>query len=235
VEGDTRRAELAIQFLYADAGALEDLDIHAGNKGAGLLAYGWWMRCVRTAESIRILHAEGLGHEASPLVRTLLHHEQALLWLAQEPEFALQAVTYQHAVDANKIGSGISKRQWVIPGVDELPKKPKGPVPAGMKYLAKVEDLGEHVGRPNHYIPYRVESAYVHPSVIGGQAYIAEVDGTIHLRIDAGVNPTPLQVTTRTVIHATESLYELVGDARIHEMAEAARERFGPSAMDEEF
>jgi Family of unknown function (DUF5677) len=94
VEGDTRRAEQTIERLVSDVESLTDLNVPAAKAAAGLLGYGWWLRCVRTADAIRLLHKSGLGQEASPLVRTLIHHELALLWLESSPDEALEAVTY---------------------------------------------------------------------------------------------------------------------------------------------
>jgi hypothetical protein len=235
MDGDTRRAELTIQRLFADANALENMQAPGEAAAAAMVAYGWWMRCVRTAEAIRVLHRGGLGHEAAPLVRTLLHHELALLWLAQEPEIAIEALTYQAYAEANKLGSGMSKRNWVVPGIDQMPKKPKGPRPAGMELLDRVELLGEQVGRPHHYVPYRLESTYVHPSALGAQVYLAAADGQIQIRNESKVEATPLQVTARALIRATQTLAALTRDETIAQLAEAARQRFGVRALDELF
>jgi hypothetical protein len=190
MECDERRAELTIEVLFRQAGELDSLNVSAdANRRVALLAYGWWMRCVRTGEAIRLLHAAGLGQEASPLVRTLMHHELALKWLAAEPELAIEAVDYQHEVETNKVVSELHKRKWQIPDVGPLPKKPKGPSPEGMGLLHSFDALGDRVDRPNHYVPYRLESSYIHPSWLGASTYIDEdeVTAAVTLRSNSRV------------------------------------------------
>lgn len=50
------------------------------------------MRIVRTAEGIRGMYEAGLSQEASPQLRTILHHAAALEWLRQGPDEVLEAL-----------------------------------------------------------------------------------------------------------------------------------------------
>lgn len=44
--------------------------------------------------------------------------------------------------------------------------------PPGLTYLARFEQLCEHIGVPNLYVAYMIESAYAHASALSADVYL---------------------------------------------------------------
>ena len=124
-----------------------------------VVAYGWWTRIVRSARAIALLHEAGLAHEASPIVRTVLHHAMALKWLLLDPEGVLPALDYEHWKETGSMQTRAEHLGWEV-GNPTQPN-PAPTKPEGYKYLKKLSDLCDLVGHPNAYLVYQSESKYV--------------------------------------------------------------------------
>lgn len=109
-DGQHALAEESIDLLTGHLRAMDRIEAAAERASASLLGYGWWVRIVRTALAVRTLHQDGLGHEAAPLVRTILHHAAALCWLVREPDRAAEAVKYQASSEGTEARPGRSYR-----------------------------------------------------------------------------------------------------------------------------
>jgi hypothetical protein len=231
VDGDDRRAELTVERLAEDSMEVDSVDVRRETANVALLAYGWWRRCVRTADAIRILHREGLGHEAAPLTRTLLHHTAALCWLRLEPSVAYDAVLYDHDRSRFKLGQSVIMLDWDVDPEAVRVKKPSGPRPAGVDYLDNVDKLVKRVGLPDIYVAFRTDSSFVHPSAIGADVYLERTPPSeeiaVALRHEPDAGPSPMRTVASSAIQATLCLAELSGDGRIAALAAEANERFG--------
>lgn len=193
-----------------------------------LLAYGWWVRVVRTCQAIKVLHEAGFDHEAAPLVRTAMHYAAATVWLSKEPEKATEAVRWQHQQKAQQLAGGGMARAWDLSGVEKLPKKPKGDPPPGVEYLEKVEKLCDDFEMTNWYVGFMIESGFIHPSANGADAYLTVEDGGGKLCTSAQVAGTPLRATAVFLWAATNAAAELLGDEGLRQLAEELGEAINP-------
>lgn len=178
-------------------------------RSSALLGYGWWIRVVRTADAVRTLRRSGFGHEAGSLVRTALHHAAALCWLLNAPDEALKAVRYEDERRKHTLAKGARDRGWNI-GEDDFPKPENKP--AGTAYLSDFEKLCGDLELRNLYIPYRVESGYLHPSALSADVYLEIVDDAISLRTEARTAGVDLRATAISVGLATSAFSKLIGD-----------------------
>ena len=213
---DEQAAELIVRLnrLHSSLGTLA---APAARDGAAL-GYGWWSRVVRSAEAMRLMQHHSLSKEASPVLRSLLHHTAALAWLREDPVAVLEAVKYDGQRRQQKLYQKAIARQWRLPGV-KLGPPPRGKPPAGLAYLDRFEDLCDLVRSPNLYVAYMIESGDVHPSGISGDVYLTERDG----KVEHSPVPTrpgvPLRVAAAFAGTATNEFGELVGDDRLIEFA----------------
>ena len=116
-----------------------------------------------------------------------------------------EAITYQRAKKKQKLAGKATALEWDLTRI-ALPKKPKGPAPPGVALLDNVERLANRMGASDVYIPFMVESAYVHPSALSADAYFRpEGPATT-----AEVGGTPLRTSARLALAATTALLTLV-------------------------
>lgn len=195
-----------IANLYRALPSLLPVPPPEDNAAPAMMGFGWWVFIIRTAEAIRLLHDADLAHEAAPLVRTLLHHVVALIWLAREPDAAYTAAKYQWQAKKQKLYSGAAARSWDVSRLEYPPKKPKGNQPSGLRLLDSVETLAAHVGLPDVYVSFMVESAYVHPSATGADVYFT----TGRPAVTTELKGTPLRATAVFAGLATVALLELL-------------------------
>ena len=186
-----------------------------------LLAYGWWVRVVRTCQAIKVVYEAGLDSEAAPLVRTAMHHAAALVWLSKEPEKASEAVKWQHWQKAQKLYGGAMARSWELADIEKKPKKAKGSPPGGVKYLESIEKLCDEFEMGNWYVGFMIESGFIHPSADGADAYLEPgEDGQTKLWTTSRVSGTPLRTTAVFLWAATNATAELLGDEGLRRLAD---------------
>lgn len=177
------------------------------------------MRVTRSALAVLKLHEADLGHEAAPIARTILHHAAALCWLANDFDGATDAVRHQHAQKAQQLASKAMERAWDLSGVPSLPKKPRQSPPAGIEYLERFEKLCEEFGMRNWYVPYLVDSAFVHPSATGADAYLRLRNKEVEPCVTPEVEEVPLHSVASWAGIATTALAEITGDTNINSLA----------------
>ncbi len=201
--------------------SLRSIAVDVRLAAASAVAFGWWMRILRTAEGVRRMHEAGLSQEASPLLRTILHHTAALEWLQRCPDDVLQALKHEHARRRQSLSQKAKARDWDLNGVN-LGPPPRGERPAGLVYLERFEQLCEHIGVPNLYVAYMVESAYAHASGLSADVYL-DLDEGGHTRLrDSPTNSgQPLKVTAMFAATATNIFGDLLKDDRLTKAAEA--------------
>ena len=209
-EGD-ELADEGIAAIVDHVGAVAEFQFPVERAKACALGYGWWVGIVRMGEAVRRLYRLGFDHEASPLIRTLLHHTGVLVWLEQEPEVVLAAVKYEHPARTVKLFNHAQSRQWDLSDLVETPEKPSGPPPEGAALLDNFEELSRHIGKPNLYVPYKIESGYVHPSGMSGDTYLDVSDGRVVGRETARAPHTPLRATVLCLVIATDAYADLLG------------------------
>jgi hypothetical protein len=189
------------------------------------VGFGWWMRILRTAEGVTRMHEVGLSQEASPLLRTILHHTAALAWLRQYPDEALEALEHDHARRRQRLGQKAQARDWDLKGIKFGPP-PRSKRPHSLVYLDRFEELCDHIEVPNLYVPYLVESTYAHPSGKSADAYLEPGDrGRPRLRDSPSVSGAPLRATVMFAAIATNILGDFVKDERLTTASEAIGER----------
>ena len=191
------------------------------------VGFGWWMRTLRTAEGVRLLHQAGLSHEASPLLRTILHHTGALEWLRLHPEEVIEALREEHVQRRHDLAGQASRRDWDLSGVDLGQPPPKQKLD-GLRYLRNFEKMCDHVGIGNLYVAYKVESAYAHPSALSADTYICPgPDGLPQLRGSPVTGGVPLKATAMFAAVATRVFGQLSGDNRLTAAADRIGGRLG--------
>lgn len=109
---DDELAANAIQELNNLLPSLQAISVEAGLAAASAVAFGWWMRILRTAEGVRRMHEDGMSQEASPLLRTILHHTAALEWIRRCPDDVLQALKHEHARRRQSLSQKANARGW---------------------------------------------------------------------------------------------------------------------------
>lgn len=215
------RAEQSIQRVVDFQQSLTQLQVPGERTRAGALGYGWWLRCVRTGAAINKLRNEGFGHEASPLVRTVLHHVAALAWLRLDPEEVLAAVVFDHQQRRQHLGQKALAREWDLAGMKLGPPPNKSDRPANLDLLKLFERMCERIKAPNLYVAYLVESGYVHPSGVSADTYVEPApDGGIRLRGDSVMPGVPLREVAMFLGAGTKEFGLLIDDTRFQEVAD---------------
>jgi hypothetical protein len=223
------QAAAAIREMLRVLSGLKSLSVPGGREPATLLGYGWWVRVLRSAEAIRFLHVRGFDHEASPLLRTVLHHTAALDWLRTDPAAVLEAVSWDHGTRRQKLYLKARSREWDLSAIRMGPP-PRTPRPDAVDYLDRFEKLADLLGAPNMYVAYMVESAFVHPSGLSSDTYVDEVDGAVVLRITSKEPGVPLRQAAVFAAVATRAFGELVTRQDLVDLADAIGARMGVDA-----
>lgn len=199
--------------------------VDVDKAAAFTVGFGWWMRILRTAEGVSTMHEVGLSQEASPLLRTIIHHAGAMEWLRQRPDEVLEALKRELARRRQSLGEKARARDWDLKGVI-LGPPPRGNKPDGLRYLDRFEKLCDHIGLPNLYMAYLVESAYAHASSSSADMYVdLDERGQTRLRDSTSASGVPLKVTAMFAAAATNTLGAFVEDERLTKTAEAIGER----------
>lgn len=224
---DSIAAEL-IRSLGAVASDLRSIAAPSGLEAATILGYGWWLRVVRSSDAIRVLHDSGYDHEASPLLRSVLHHAAALEWLRLTPEQVIEAVSYEHQVRRRKLYQKAMNRQWDVASM-RIGPPPAAPRPASLELLERFERLADVVGAPNMYVAYMLESGYAHPSGIGSEVYVDDVDEKVVLLPSSKVPGVPLRQTAVFAGVASRSFGLLIDRSELVAVADEMGRKLGVS------
>lgn len=91
-----------------------------------------------------------------------------------------------------------------------------------------METLCKAIGLTDLYLPFMIESAYIHPSANGADVYLEPLaEGNVRLRIEPSLPPTPLRVIAMWAGLATRALGALTGDDQFERLADEIQARLG--------
>ena len=220
-----RIASDAIREMYALIPSLGSFRVEFDKRVPFAVAFGWWIRVIRTAEGLRLMHQAGLAHESSPLLRTILHHTAAIEWLTRDPEEVLDALREEHEQRRHTLGEKARQRDWDLTEVDLGSRPPKKKV-IGLEYLRQFEQMCDRIGVANLYVAYMLESTYSHASGLSADAYLdLDEQGWPRLRDTAALEGVPLTTTAMFAATATSIVGGFIQDDRLTTIAAAVGDR----------
>lgn len=167
----------AAQMIEVLSGAFDDvvasgsIGVLAEREAQLQCAFGWWMWINRSTKLTMLAIDQGLGHEATPNVRTVLEHTMMLLWLIDEGDDVLDAVDAAWSVSRSKLYDKLVEANWSIPAGTSKGELVKHPLRGIATNFA---DLCKRYGAPTIYVPYKLLSAHVHPSSAGARSFLGE-------------------------------------------------------------
>lgn len=206
---DDNQAQFVIDRLNEIHQSLRELRRPPGASGL-LASFGWWTRIVRTAHAVGLLHQAGLAHEAAPLVRALIHHSVALIWLIEQPSEALPALRWEHGKEGDRMLTKALEREWEL-DPNSGPKRPNDSAPEGYRYLQNTEALCDRVDMRDAYVPFLLESKFTHPTGMSADAYLMDAGGgSVHLLQSCDMH-TPLRGCAFFAAGATSRFASLAG------------------------
>jgi hypothetical protein len=215
-EATARRAEKVVEQL---TGALEGLaavgsiQVKPGSSRVFIVAYGWWAYLTRSGQAVLTLRRAGLEHEASPIIRSILQHGLALQWLIDTGDGAVDAIDEYGNHNIRLLLDTMTKAKWSpVPGLNMTPlPKPASPNPLVTK-LKNFEELCIAYNARELYVPFRLMSAYVHPTSVGARAYFDELSGTISASAIRTTVDTLIIQTAMCMIQAGRAISQLLVD-----------------------
>lgn len=225
------RAESAIGHITTALNGLKShgsVHIANGSDRIFLLAYGWWVFIVRSSEAVVVLRHNNLVHESSPIVRGILQHGLVLQWLVDTGDKAVDAAAEYGDNNVRKLLNTMKEAKW--PPVEGLtmtaPEEPVSPNPL----VHKIEDFSQlciTYSARQLYVPFRLLSSYVHPTMVGARAYIDEK--TVELSsVALGEDSHSLVIqTAMCLIQATKVINQILVDDPLKVAIEEAEQVLG--------
>jgi transcriptional regulator with XRE-family HTH domain len=209
-----RRAEKVIEQLNAVLDFLaSDGSIKAKSSTSERvfhLAYGWWTFIMRSSKAVLTLRHSALEHEASPIVRTVLQHGLVLQWLVDTGDSAVDAVEQYADANVRLLLKTMMDSDW--PPVAGLTMVPP-PVPEmrnlRVEKLRNFSSLCRDYDAYQLYVPFRLLSAYVHPTSVGASAYLDEQAGNLSPVAMSTSNALVIQ-TAMCLIQASKAFAQLL-------------------------
>jgi hypothetical protein len=181
-----------------------------------LLAYGWFASIVRSSELIVLAYEHGLRHECASSSRLVLQHTLALQWLIEGGDPAAVALEADRDRRAFDLVKELNDTGWPIPAGFTM-QVPTRPSQSGAleNQIGNFKDMCRlYKGGDKLYVPFRLQSAYAHPSYVGATSYL--------IPDKAELSPTAVTDTyaylieaARCVIQAGHALAELLVDPHL--------------------
>lgn len=143
-------------------------------RGVGHIAHGWFMRCVRGVRAVLLLQSNGFEGEASPLMRSVVEHQVALLWLLAEGPAILDPIKRVHGVEAAKLFREWRAAQKTDPGTDQLDEIMESVADAtdsSLDYLAHFAHRARRWGTQTDRVVYHGEVMRSHATFQSASAY----------------------------------------------------------------
>lgn len=167
-EATAQRAEKVIEQLASSLDLMSakgSVQVHPGKGRVFVAAYGWWAFITRSSQAVLTLRRAGLEHEASPIVRAILQHGLVLQWLVDIGDSAVDAVKVYGDDNVRLLLKTMQDANWpAVPGLNlNPPPRPATPNPLVRK-LKNFEELCVAYNALQLYVPFRLMSAYVHPT-----------------------------------------------------------------------
>lgn len=201
-----------------NAGAV---NVQADHERLFTNVFGWWVWINNSSKLVLLAHDAGLGHEASPNVRTILEHAVVMQWVIDDPQAATAAISAKAAENRRKLFDDATAQGWTIPDGITRP----APTPQTMLDFAS---LCERYDAKVLYIPYRILSNHVHPSAKGAEAYVAPK--TLELRNYADKSAQlDLALVAICLLQAAQSINSLTTDQPLAVAIAAANVSFDNS------
>lgn len=159
------------------------------------------------------LRRAGLEHEASPIVRAILQHGLVLQWLVDIGDSAVDAVKVYGDDNVRLLLKTMQDANWpAVPGLNlNPPPRPATPNPLVRK-LKNFEELCVAYNALQLYVPFRLMSAYVHPTSVGSRAYFDETSGELAARATGTAEGHRIIQTAMCLIQSGIAINQLLVD-----------------------
>ena len=147
------------------------------------IAHGWYQRCHRGVEALRLLAASGYTEEASPLRRSIIEHAVALRWLAAEGEGIGDTVALRHGEDVKYIRDRVEAAGWCsvdLKQMDEVIASVRADIRDDSKnYLMNFTQRAEEYGEGHELLAWLGECARSHATFESAVCYFDPADGAL--------------------------------------------------------
>jgi transcriptional regulator with XRE-family HTH domain len=191
------------------------------------LAYGWWAFMVRSGNAVLALRRYGLEHEASPIVRTVLQHGLVLQWLVDTGDSAVDSIEQDADANVRLLLKTMAASDW--PPVAGLTMTPP-PMPqvrnSSVEKLRNFAALCRDYNAYQLYVPFRLLSAYVHPTSVGAMAYLDEQTGNLSPVALSTSNALVIQ-TAMCLIQASKAFGQLLAKNSLRDAVMRAESTLG--------
>lgn len=201
-----KRARAITTKLIGEANKIaqdtQDLEVLREHEQVFPILFGWWRFATRTAEAVFYMDQGGFRVEAAPLMRNLIGHTYASIWLADNGIPALQALQDYTIEERNKLLREMRTHNWkAVEGMpdepppifdfeDEEEEKRHKTLRGEIKNFS---NLVTAYGTPAMYQVYRHLSGYCHTTITTAMSYLHQSeDGILFLRdvpADSGSKP----------------------------------------------
>ncbi len=183
------------------------------------LALGWGIRMCRTAQSVVLMHQNGLGVESAPLVRSLFEHAVTIRWLSEAGVGAVTAVEIGHRRHQRNLRDSLRDGSWDLEVIDlgeeDLPTDLDMKKPEEWANFLNLEQRFAAVDLKSWYAIYRIESSQSHPSYLSSSAYWNEErfkNGQEGFGLQPAIPATPLRVTVVFLLVGLQAIVDMVDD-----------------------
>ncbi len=215
-EATAQRAEKVIEQLASSLDLMSakgSVQVHPGKGRVFAAAYGWWAFIIRSSQAVLTLRRAGLEHEASPIVRAILQHGLVLQWLVDVGDTAVDAVKEYGDDNVRLLLKTMQDANWpAVAGLNlNPPPRPATPNPLVTK-LKNFEELCTAYNALQLYVPFRLMSAYVHPTSVGSRAYFDETSGELAARATGTAEGPRIIQTAMCLIQSGKVISQLLID-----------------------
>ncbi|MCC5577245.1 hypothetical protein IMZ11_16590 [Microtetraspora sp. AC03309] len=170
-----KRAELFAVKLMQEADDLiktGSADVRWEYKKAFPIMFGWWRLINRSTAAFWDLTGRGYTIEAAPLMRNIVDHTLAMVWLADVGDDGLPALELSAHYSQDKLAKLAKELGWSIPpGADQVSPPVPDTDPDYKKYTALSGEFANFSNRVNAfamrdmYVVYQYLSRYSHASL----------------------------------------------------------------------
>lgn len=195
------------------------VNIQAADEQVFTDVFGWWVWINNSSKLVLLAHDAGLGHEASPNVRSILEHAVVMQWVIDDREAATAAIAAKDAENRRKLFDDATAQDWTISDDITRPE----PTPQTMLDFASI---CARYDAKIFYIPYRILSNHVHPTAKGAGAYVNRE--TLDLRAHAGNDSrADLVLLAICLLQAAQAINALTADQPLAIAISEANAPFG--------
>ena len=232
-EDTARRSAEAIRFIAAAMDAMGEsgsVSVTPGAERVFPVAWGWFAYIVRSGALIALAHEHGFRHECGPNSRVVIQYTLALQWLIEGGDAAVDVVEKAAHISVAELHKELSATGWPLPQGWTLVAPADPPAKGGalhhqfdnFKAMCALYD-----GGPQLYVPYKLQSSYIHPSYVAARAY-ADLDQPERLSLYAVTDTfANLVDTTRCVVQAALALAVVLSDCALADAAHKAQQAWG--------